>query len=75
MPFPHLLPDSAAIDHEAMTLGETAIEAAGPGRLAALHRGKGDDGRWTAVVRRDDGSHRTVDLDTRLGVAVVRLAG
>lgn len=58
------------VDLQRALLAETAIAAAGGGRLRTLEpQGRLRD-RWIAVVRADEG-HVTVELDSRLGIAVV----
>jgi hypothetical protein len=66
-----MTPRDAAIDHERALVAQTAIEAAGGGRLAGLHRDRRDPGRWTATVNGDAG-HRVVELDVSLGTVLVR---
>ena len=67
----HLRVATPGIDRTRAMLAETAIAAAGGGRLRGLHpEGRLRD-RWIAIVRTDEG-HATVELDARLGTAVVR---
>ena len=67
----HLRVASPTIDRTRAMLAETALNAAGGGRLRGLHpQGRLRD-RWVAIVRTDDG-HVTVELDARLGTVVVR---
>jgi hypothetical protein len=69
----HLPSTPAGIDHERALVAETAIEAAGGGRLTGLHRDGRDPLRWTATVRREH-DHVVVVLDARLGTVAVQPA-
>ena len=67
----HLRVVSPTIDRTRALLADTAIAAAGGGRLRGLQpEGRLRD-RWIAIVRTDEG-HVTVELDARLGTVVVR---
>lgn len=68
----HLRVATPTIDRTRAMLAETALEAAGGGRLRGLQpEGRLRD-RWIAIVRTQDGAHVTVELDARLGTVTVR---
>ncbi|HYF26440.1 MAG TPA: hypothetical protein VD931_11930 [Baekduia sp.] len=65
------VPAPARVDRQRAVLAETAIAAAGGGRLRGLAPVGRLRDRWLATVRTDEG-HVTVELDTRLRTVVVR---
>ncbi|WP_205696908.1 hypothetical protein [Conexibacter sp. SYSU D00693] len=67
-----VLDQPAGIDREQALVAETAIAAAGGGALRLLHREGRLRDRWYAVVDAPAGGQVTVELDARMGTAVIR---
>lgn len=60
------------ISLEQLYAAETAVTAAGGGRVMRLNRDHRDPLRWSATVVSDDGVLSEVELDAHLGTATVR---